>query len=301
MVSGVRSLFRDNADHVTGESAPVGSKTAKLFEFKAAADGMTRQSPALKTLDFQFASAAMTEEYSTQTGMTLDEEKNQRETQKTKDNSLLLGLAAGNVAGVNPKLAALAKQNHEAEKRLRDQQKQASDIIAYLLNHIQKLDEKIREMEKGFEAQYGDAWREIMANEVLDPDLIPQRKEGESLEIYRERVEDRLIDQMLNDDGTIKSEYKDHPRYGKWAEWAETEFERDVASQKLNGVKKVFDNPDSTPEEKQEVIDSLDKKTLEAAIDSGVKELERLADQKADGQESEIRTLKSESSAAALI
>ena len=72
-----------------------------------------------------------------------------------------------------------------------------------------QLGRDIAEMEDGFEAQYGDAWREIFANQILDPDQA-RRRDGETMQQYRARLEMLFDAEMLDSNGNIKPEYADH-------------------------------------------------------------------------------------------
>ncbi len=98
-----------------------------------------------------------------------------------------------------------------------------------LENQIGDLQRHIESAERGFTAIYGEDWREQFAMRVLDPDLMPQRRDGESMEEYRARVEQALMDELLNDDGAIKDAYKDHPQYGKLAQWAQWTYDQQQA------------------------------------------------------------------------
>lgn len=66
-------------------------------------------------------------------------------------------------------------------------------------------------MEEQFQKTDGDAQREKLALKILDEDEIPQRREGESMEACRERLEVRLIDEVLNEDGSIKDAHLQNP------------------------------------------------------------------------------------------
>lgn len=113
--------------------------------------------------------------------------------------------------------------------------------------------------EAGFEAEFGDAWREEIALRVYGDDDIPQRMDGESMEDYRERLETELIEKMIDPEtGKIKPEYKDHPSYGRYAEWAQDKW----IEQNAERVVKRASEPDATPEEVAADLSTL--KTFEA-------------------------------------
>jgi len=85
-------------------------------------------------------------------------------------------------------------------------------------------------LEDIFEARFGDAWREEIANRVMDPDEIPERMDGESIEAYRERLADALIDKMIDPEtGQIRPEYRDNPELREYAEWAKARFDERLA------------------------------------------------------------------------
>ena len=93
-----------------------------------------------------------------------------------------------------------------------------------LHDQIAALGRDVDDAEKGFAERYGEAWREDLALKIVDKDLIPQRMDGESFEDYRERVEDVLMDELLDAKGEIKPEYKDHPEYSEFAIWAQDRY-----------------------------------------------------------------------------
>jgi hypothetical protein len=101
------------------------------------------------------------------------------------------------------------------------------DIIQ---QHIEDLQTLVVGAEADFTNAYGEDWREQFAMRILEPDVMPQRRNGESMKDYRERVEQALMDELLNDDGTIKDEYKDHLEYGKLAQWAQWKYDQQQAN-----------------------------------------------------------------------
>lgn len=119
--------------------------------------------------------------------------------------------------------ADIAAQRDQAEK----DRKQRTDT-QIMLATMQEAQEfaaaraaEVAQMEAGFEERFGDAWREEIANRVMDPDDIPQRQPGESMEDYRERLEETLIETMIDPEtDQIRPEYVDHPEHGEFAEWA---------------------------------------------------------------------------------
>lgn len=132
-----------------------------------------------------------------------------------------------------------------------------------LQDQIDALGREVDGMEDGFAARYGESWREDLANKILDEDIIPQRMEGESLEDYRERVEDALMAEMLDENGNIKPEYKDHPEYGEFAEWAKKRHDLKEARSVANEVEAVFDDPASTQLQRDAAMQAADAQALD--------------------------------------
>jgi len=164
------------------------------------------------------------------------------------ENQILLGLASGslNVAGrggIENKVVADAKKE---EKRKAEQTEQ---IIRTAQSIIDQLEANIAAYEREFERRHGDAWREKLALQILDADEIPEHLEDESIEDYRERLEAYLINEMLNDDGTIKAEYKNDPEYREYAQWA-------AEKHKLNQIQKL-NNPETSLVERNELLKDL--------------------------------------------
>lgn len=151
-----------------------------------------------------------------------------------RENELFLGMQSGSVDGYNLRgAAAFDRFNKDLERRSADGKRARSfDDILHLalidnLNaQIAFLDSKIAEAEIGFEERYGEDWREQIAQRLLDPDDIPQREDGESMEEYRQRLEDALISDMLDENGEIKPEYLDDPEMKEWGLWAKAEYDK---------------------------------------------------------------------------
>lgn len=119
----------------------------------------------------------------------------------------------------------------QSDKRRRAERAQ---IQLTLLDQAMRLSEdlarQIAQSEQLFEEEFGDAWREQIANRVLEPDAIPQRRNGESMAAYRSRLEDVLIATMINPStGSIRPEYLNDPEIRSYAEWAQAkQQQRDV-------------------------------------------------------------------------
>ena len=150
----------------------------------------------------------------------------------TLDESQLSGLLALTLARI--------KSQNEAETR---RKQSVREILHYvLLEYIDNLNRDIAKLEAGFEAQFGDAWREEIALRVFGPDAVPAQRPGERIDDYRARLERALREEMLNPDGSIKDQYKDDPELEKYAEWAQKIYNREAGKAIANNLK----NPAST-------------------------------------------------------
>ncbi|HIG21764.1 hypothetical protein [Henriciella sp.] len=198
----------------------------------------------------------------------------------------------------NTASAAHSAKNDAEEKKRR---KQSSDALEMqmILNSMRErmavLDGQIADFEAGFEAKYGDAWREIMANEILDPDEIPERQPGESMEDYRERLENDLIEEMLDENGKIKDEYKNDPEKRQWAQWAEAQHERREIGRDYD----VLSDPSSPTEQREASLQNtreygfnesnqFDQKRLQSNIEnSGIEQATEIV---ADNTDNSLET-----------
>jgi hypothetical protein len=135
------------------------------------------------------------------------------------------------------------------EKKLRD----FIDLVDAANAFIEQLLRDIEELEAGFRARDGDAWREKLALKILDPDEIPQRLEGESIEEYRERLEPMLTDRMLDADGSIKAQYLNDPELSDYAQWAQKKHHYNLAV----GHVRELEDPCTTPQRKDEIAYKL--------------------------------------------
>lgn len=96
----------------------------------------------------------------------------------------------------------------------------------------EQLARQIAELESAFEATHGDAWREQIANKVMDPDEIPQRRPDESMLDYRKRLEDALTTKMIDPvTGKLKAKYanSDDPDIRRYGDWAQARHTKRVA------------------------------------------------------------------------
>lgn len=171
------------------------------------------------------------------------------------ENHILLGQKSGSISGVQERsgvdkvLSGEHKHSKAADKKLSD----LLDVLDIMDNYMKRLADEIEAMEDRFRDRHGDEWREKLALEILDEDDIPQRREGESMKQYRERLEPLLIAEMLNRDGSIKSEYKDHPELGDYAQWAQKQYHLNSA----RGYVQELDSPNTPQQRVNEIIQEL--------------------------------------------
>lgn len=121
-------------------------------------------------------------------------------------------------------------QSLEIKKRRRDEEHRVQWTLAEQARQLsEQLAQQIAQLEAAFEAELGDAWREEIANRVMSPDDIPQRKSGESMSDYRERLETALIAVMIDPaTGQIRPEYanSDDPNIQRYAAWAQAQYRK---------------------------------------------------------------------------
>jgi hypothetical protein len=133
--------------------------------------------------------------------------------------------------------AGATRQNEVrlSEERKKERQKQTDTqmLLASLDQARDFADQRGRDadrFEDGFEDRFGDAWREEIANRVMEPDDVPQRMDGENIEDYRARLEDELIETMIDPEtGEIRPEYADSPEMREYAEWALAKYDQRIA------------------------------------------------------------------------
>ncbi len=119
------------------------------------------------------------------------------------------------------------KYSETQKQRRAERTRMTLDILAQAERLSQRLADQIADLEQNFAAQYGDAWREEIANRIMEPDTIPQRRAGESIEEYRERLEPALIATMIDPaTGRARSKYINDPETRRYAEWAEAQYQK---------------------------------------------------------------------------
>ena len=197
-------------------------------------------------------------------------------------NERLLGLNSGSVESMQKTGLALARSFEDAKLDEDERSRKSIAEVAFLtlldqLNgQLDWLQEQAANKAREIEARYGEDWREQAAHIVFDdPDDIPQRAEGESMEAYRDRLEQELIDELYDENGELKDKFKDHPdpliqelielaAYRR----ALAEVEADVIA-----ANEISSDPSLTSAEKddqlQELMERSDERALEIARRSG--------------------------------
>lgn len=175
--------------------------------------------------------------------------------QKIQATSVAMGtLDESQVSGILARALAQVKSNLNDSDNKRKQSTQ--DILQQaLLDFIRDMNRDISALEIGFEAEFGDAWREEISLRVFDEDEIPRQRPDESVEDYRARLEKELVEKMINTDGSIKDKYKNDPELRKYAEWAQKIHNRDAAQRLAN----EFKNPSITNQQANLLIQQLEE------------------------------------------
>ena len=208
-----------------------------------------------------------------------------------------MGLKSESVAGIQMRDAALARSVQDARKEASEKSRRTSDTILFLNlldQRIADLDFRMAELEEQLVEQFGEQWAEQVALEVLDPDEMPQRRDGESMADYQARVYDALEAELLDENGNIKPEYKDHPRYGNAAQYMEHRYDRDAAVE----LRTKLNDPDTSPAEAAREIEEFSETASYyrmqaaqqelAANETARAELQANADERVDAEESRV-------------
>lgn len=176
--------------------------------------------------------------------------------QQMQAKSVAMGnLAPDQISGIIANALAIIQKQRSNENEKREQRTRDMLQLA-LLSYMDNLRSDIANLEATFHAEFGDAWREELALRILGEDDIPQQQNGETIEQYRERLEQALIQEMLNDDGTIKHHYANNPDLAKYAEWAQKNYNLDTAQDRANDLaSRSIDHPQT-----KLMLDELDKK-----------------------------------------
>ncbi|WP_298307638.1 hypothetical protein [uncultured Erythrobacter sp.] len=195
---------------------------------------------------------------------------------RAQENMILLSAGAQTIAGVMERGSALARNIQEVRKAAQERSKRSFDtqmLLGMLDQRIADLADRIEIAENGFVEKYGDAWAEELALDILDPDEIPERNSGESIEEYRERLKPMLIGKLLDENGEIKPEYKDHPKYGEFAEWAKDQHEMRPLLEEKAKIDAIQNDPSRSDAEieadTREILQGLNVQELQAAREVG--------------------------------
>ncbi|KCZ93825.1 hypothetical protein HJO_00575 [Hyphomonas johnsonii MHS-2] len=151
--------------------------------------------------------------------------------------------------------AALMAQVQASEAKRASENHMFLITLSQLNDAIDEMEARADEMERSFVEKYGESWREDLALKILDEDEIPQRMDGESLADYRERVEQALIEEMIDENGEIKDQYKNDPELKDRAEWAKTRWDTRQAKLKAEGLEATYNDPNATDVERQEALE----------------------------------------------
>ena len=174
-----------------------------------------------------------------------------------KERQIMLGQLVGTVAGHQERYHVAGKSQKETLAREKKRKQEESDLIVMLdvlRRHLERFEAAVAAFEVRFEEQFGDAWREQIALEVLGADAIPQQRESESINEYRERLEAYLIAEMLHPDGSMKGRYRDDANTGDYAQWAQTRFYENRAK----SLVQELEDPGTTPERRGQLMDEFE-------------------------------------------
>lgn len=172
------------------------------------------------------------------------------------EHAILYGQLGGSIAGMielGP-VASRIQSRQDEERRIEERRTaQFVQLVDQMRASIERMEADVKRLVASFEKRDGDAWREKLALNILGADEIPQQASGESITAYRKRLEQHLINEMLNPDGTIKDKYKNDPKYGDYAEWAQTQFH-------LNSAKAAvveLDDDNTNPQRREQILEEM--------------------------------------------
>lgn len=173
-----------------------------------------------------------------------------------RDNHIHNGQLSGSVSGIIERNStANTGQFRHAEERKSRERKTAQfvELLEQIRASIKQMETDVKALIASFEKRDGDAWREKLALDILGADDIPQQRSGENINTYRKRLEQHLINEMLNSDGTIKDKYKDDPKYEDYAKWAQKQLH-------LNNARAIvadLDDDNIGPQRREQIIDEM--------------------------------------------
>jgi hypothetical protein len=173
-----------------------------------------------------------------------------------RENYIHNGQLSGSVAGVIERNSVVnTSQSRHAEERKSKERKTAQfiELLEQIRASIKQMEIDVKALIASFEKRDGDAWREKLALDILGADDIPQQRSGENINAYRKRLEQHLINEMLNPDGTIRNKYKNDAKYGDYAEWAQKQFHLNSA----RAVVAKLDDDNTNPQRKEQLLDEM--------------------------------------------
>ncbi len=176
------------------------------------------------------------------------------------ENTILLGQQGDSIAGEQERSATANKSNSTDNQKQEAKDKKLSEFLhAYQImqDYIDRLAKSIEQLENAFRQRDGEEWREKLALKILSEDDIPQQEPGETIQAYRERLEILLINEMLNVNGSIKGEYKNHPELADYAQWAQKQYHLNSARTAVNEL----ENPNTSLERRNEIFDEFKKRS----------------------------------------
>ncbi len=172
------------------------------------------------------------------------------------EHFILYGQLSGSIAGmIELGPVASRSQSRQAEEHKTRERRTAQfvELVGQMRASIERMEADVKRLVASFEKRDGDAWREKLALDILGADDIPQQETDESITAYRKRLEQHLINEMLNPNGAIKDKYKNDPKYGDYAEWAQKQFH-------LNSAKAAvaeLDGDGISPQRREQIFDEM--------------------------------------------
>ncbi|SFU39463.1 hypothetical protein [Nitrosospira multiformis] len=173
-----------------------------------------------------------------------------------RENHIHNGQLSGSVTSVIERnSAANTSQSTQAEERKSKERRTAQfvELLEQIRTSIKQMETDVKALIASFEKRDGDAWREKLALDILGADDIPQQRSGENINAYRKRLEQHLINEMLNADGTIKDKYKNDAKYGDYADWAQKQFHLNSA----RAIVAELDDDNTGPQRKEQLFDEM--------------------------------------------
>ncbi len=189
------------------------------------------------------------------------------------ETNILHGQLSDSVSGVMERGSVVSNSESKQDQERKAKERRTTQLVEFVEQiraDIEQMKARIKALEDSFQELDGDAWREKLALEILGADDIPQQESGENIEAYRKRLETHLIEEMLNPDGEIKDKYKNDPKYGDYAEWAQKQYHLSNAK----AVVAELDNDNTSPQRREQILDEMKER--------GYLEETMLADRTAD-------------------